>query len=163
MYFLYVVFVLLMIYADRLTKWLATVNLKNGAGVSIIPRVLELTYTENTGAAWGMLKNHRWVFLVVSTAAIICLICFLAVNIRKCGKLMTFSLCLIIAGGIGNMIDRVLLGYVVDFIYVSAIDFPVFNFADICITVGAGLLLLWLILGGDLTELIPGGKGKKNG
>jgi len=92
-----------------------------------------------------MFSNHRWVFMLTSTVAIVFIIAFLAKNIKKVHPVLTVSLTMILAGGIGNMIDRLFIGYVVDFINFLFIDFPVFNVADICVTVGAGMMLVWLL------------------
>ena len=103
---------------------------------------------ENDGAAFGMLDDHRWVFLVLSTVTIIALSYYVC-KYRPKSKWVMTSLILIIGGGIGNMIDRVLLGYVIDFIDFCA--FPnlwkwVFNIADSCVCVGTGILMVWLIM-----------------
>jgi signal peptidase II len=136
------------IFADQLTKWLCVALLEGTQSVYIIPDVLRLTYVENRGAAFGMLDEHRWVFLLLSTVAIIGLFIFLAKKPPE-SRLAWAGFTLVIGGGIGNMIDRVMLGYVIDFIDFCA--FPnlwkwVFNIADACVCVGVGILMLWLIL-----------------
>jgi signal peptidase II len=110
--------------------------------------VLRFTYLENRGAAFGMLDDQRWVFLVVSTLMIVGLLAYIIKAKPKSRFVMT-SLTLIISGGIGNMIDRVMLGYVIDFIDFCA--FPnlwkwVFNVADSAVCVGTAMLLLYLVL-----------------
>lgn len=146
------------ILLDQLTKLLAVKFLTRVATVPILKDVLHLTYLENSGAAWGILKNHRWVFMLFSTVAILLLGVYLFRGIsyfsdkREDGTypplapLGGVALSLIVSGGIGNMIDRVALGYVVDFIDFRLINFPVFNGADSFVTVGAGLLILHLLL-----------------
>jgi signal peptidase II len=136
------------IFADQLTKWLCVALLEGTQSVYLIPDVLRLTYVENRGAAFGMLDEHRWVFLVLSTVAIIGLFIFLAKKPPE-SRLAWAGFTLVIGGGVGNMIDRVMLGYVIDFIDFCA--FPnlwkwVFNIADACVCVGVGILMLWLIL-----------------
>jgi signal peptidase II len=136
------------IFADQLTKWLCVALLEGTQSVYIIPDVLRLTYVENRGAAFGMLDEHRWVFLLLSTVAIIGLFVFLAKKPPE-SRLAWAGFTLVIGGGVGNMIDRVMLGYVIDFIDFCA--FPnlwkwVFNIADACVCVGVGILMLWLIL-----------------
>lgn len=134
------------VYLDQLTKWLITTYLPED-GIIIINGVLRFTYVENTGAAFGMLSDYRWVFISLSSIAILGMLWYLFFK-KPESRLLNLSLVLLAGGGIGNMIDRVLLGYVIDFIDFHA--FPsiwvwVFNVADACITTGAGLLALYLI------------------
>lgn len=131
------------IAADAVTKALAASCLTDKA-LTVIPGVLEFVYVENRGAAFGMLADHRWVFLVTSSVAIALIIGYLAVK-RPPSKLIRVSLALIAGGGVGNMIDRVARGYVTDFINATFVDFYVFNVADSCVCVGCGLLIIWMI------------------
>ena len=112
---------------------------------TLINKLIGLTYITNDGAAWGMLDNHRWVFMLTSTVAILAMGAYLYLGFSQ-NKLYDISLAVIISGGIGNMIDRVALGEVVDMIELLFIDFPVFNVADSLVCVGAGLLILALVL-----------------
>ena len=130
---------------DQLTKWLAVVFLRGEASFPLWREVLHFTYAENTGMAFGMLKDHRWVFMVFSTLAIIGLAVYLF-RYRPEGRWMQISMAFIIGGGIGNMIDRIFLGYVVDFIDFTLIDFAIFNVADSFVCIGAGFLMLSMIL-----------------
>ncbi len=129
---------------DQLTKWIAVFHLQPIDSVPLWEGVLHLTYVENPGAAWGMLADHRWVFMVFSTVAIIGLGIYLF-GFSKEPTWVKVSLALVIGGGIGNMVDRVILGYVVDFIHFAIINFPVFNVADSCVTVGAGILMFYFV------------------
>ena len=129
---------------DQLTKWIAVLHLQPVDSIPLWEGVLHLTYVENPGAAWGMLANHRWVFMLFSTIAIIGLGIYLF-GFSKEPTWVKVSLALVVGGGIGNMIDRVILGYVVDFIYFAVINFPVFNVADSCVTVGAGMLMFYFV------------------
>ena len=133
------------ILADQLTKMLATLYLKPVGSIPIIKDVLHLTYVKNPGAAFGMLADQRWVFMLLSTVAIIGMAIYLFSGMSQ-NKLYSVSLAIVISGGVGNMFDRVGLGYVVDFIDFCLIDFAVFNGADSFVCVGAGLLILALIL-----------------
>ncbi len=130
---------------DQLTKWLAVIFLQGEASFPIWKEVLHLTYVENTGMAFGMLKDHRWVFMVFSTVAIGAILFYL-IRFRPKSRWMQVALAMIVGGGIGNMIDRVLLGYVIDFIDFTLIDFAVFNIADSFVCVGAGILIVCLLL-----------------
>ncbi|MBO7148799.1 MAG: signal peptidase II [Clostridia bacterium] len=138
--------IVMSVICDYYTKLSAVTKLKDtGLGsFDIFPDILSFTYHENRGAAFGMLSESRWVFMLVSSIAIIALGVYLFVFNSK-STLGAISLGLIMGGGIGNMIDRIKLGYVVDFIYFEPIDFPIFNFADICVTIGAALLILQVI------------------
>ena len=144
-YLLYTAVIVLGIALDQLTKWLAVKFLTLVDTCPIIKGVLHLTYVENRGAAFGMLKEHRWVFMLTSTVMIIGLLVYLYLGHTE-NKLYAVSISMIISGGIGNMIDRIALGYVVDFIDFRIINFAVFNGADSFVCVGAGLLVLALIL-----------------
>ena len=143
---------------DQLTKWLTVVNLAEYESFPLWQDVLHFTYVKNTGMAFGMLKDHRWVFMVFSTIAIVALIVYLF-RFRPESRWMQVSMAMIIGGGIGNMIDRVFLGYVVDFIDVTLINFAVFNVADSFVCVGAGIMILCLVL--DLIKEIKLEKAQK--
>lgn len=144
-YFLYTGIIILGIILDQLTKWLSVTFLAKVNTVPLISGVLHLTYVENRGAAFGMLSGHRYVFMILSTVMIVGLLIYLYMGLAE-NKLYAISISMIISGGIGNMIDRIALGYVVDFIDFRLINFAVFNGADSFVCVGAGLLVLALIL-----------------
>ncbi len=133
------------ILVDQITKILVDNLMALYSTVPIIPDFLHLTYIQNKGAAFGMLSNHRWVFMVISTIAIIAMGIYL---FRFCKERMLFKvgLALIISGGIGNMIDRVIYGYVIDMIDFRVINFAVFNVADSFVCIGAGIVFLCLVI-----------------
>ena len=145
--FLWIAIMVLAIFLDQLTKYLTILFLKPIDTLPIIEDVVHLTYVENTGAAFGMMKDQRWLFMVVSTVAIIALLIYLFRK-KTQSKLENLAIAFIVGGGIGNMIDRVVLGYVVDMIDFRLINFAVFNVADSFVCVGAGLLMLYIILTG---------------
>ena len=147
------------IYVQNLEIGAMDVILSKLAPVKIIPGVLNFRLILNDGAALGMLDDDRWVFLIISTVAIIGVLVYMFWK-KPQNKLLLVALALITGGGIGNMIDRIWLGYVVDFIDFCA--FPnlwmwVFNVADSCVTVGAGILALWMII-----DLVRESKAQKN-
>ena len=146
---------------DQLTKWLASTFLKQVGTFPIISDVLHLTYHTNKGMAFGMLETHRWLFMSVSTVTIIALAVLLYSGYVRQNRLYTVSLSLIISGGIGNMIDRVFLGYVIDFIDFRLIDFAIFNGADSFVCVGAGILILARLLDVIKESKKPKQDGKK--
>ncbi len=130
---------------DQLTKLWVLASLQPIGSYPLWRGVLHFTYVENRGAAFGMLADHRWVFMVLSTAAIVAMLLYIFITKPK-NVWETVSLSMIVGGGIGNMIDRVMRGFVVDFIDVTCIDFYVFNIADSFVCIGCGLLILTVIL-----------------
>ena len=142
--------IIVTVFLDQLTKYLTVLHLKPIDTLPIIEDVLHLTYVENTGAAFGMMKDARWVFMVTSTAAIIGILGYMIHRVyikkEKMPWMEALSLSLIVGGGIGNMIDRTMLGYVVDMIDCRFINFAVFNVADSFVCIGAGLMILYLII-----------------
>ena len=157
-YILYSVIIAVGIILDQLTKWLAVKFLQPISTFPIIKNVLHLTYVENSGAAFGMLKDHRWVFLIISSVAIVAFLAYLYLG-HADNNLYAVSLAMVTSGGIGNMIDRIALEYVVDFIDFRLINFAVFNGADSFVCVGAGMLILALII--DLKKEYAEEKAKK--
>lgn len=136
----------LVVGLDQLTKLLTLHYLPStGDTFEFIPKVLNFTYIENRGAAFGMLADKRWVFILISIVVIVVMIAFIIIKKPK-DVLLCTSVSMIVGGGIGNMIDRIFRGYVVDMIDVQFIDFYVFNVADSAVCVGCGLLILYTIL-----------------
>lgn len=142
-----VIFIILLAAADQLTKSAAALYLKGKPAFVLIPGVLELRYLENTGMAFSLLQNAQAFFYVV-TAVLVVLIAWvwsrIPVGEKRYVPLRVISLFLE-AGAIGNLIDRVMLHYVRDFIYISLINFPIFNVADMYVTVSVFFLILLLI------------------
>ena len=141
-----IVFTIVFVALDQLTKYLAILELKGKNPFVLINHVLEFQYLENRGAAFGMLPDQKIFFVII---AIIILFVILFVLIKapdtKHYHLFRFLLVLIASGAIGNMIDRLVRNYVVDFIYFSLIDFPIFNVADIYVTVATTILIIALL------------------
>ena len=132
--------------ADQLTKFLAVSTLKGREAFVLIPGLFELLYLENKGAAFGILKNRQ--YLLGLFAAVVCI--GAAVIYRRTPQEKKYTplrlvCCMLSAGALGNMIDRIFRHYVVDFLYFSLIDFPVFNVADIYVCVSCFLLLFLLL------------------
>lgn len=142
----YTAIIIAVVSIDQLTKMLAMRYLLPVYDIPLIQDVLHLTYVENTGAAFGMMKDYRWLFMTASTVAIIGIFIYLMLHGMKIGILLGIALSFIAGGGIGNMIDRVIYKYVVDFINFELIDFAVFNGADSFITIGACMMILYIIL-----------------
>ena len=142
--------IIVTVFLDQLTKYLTVLHLKPIDTYPIIEDVFHFTYVENTGAAFGMMKDARWIFMITSTVAIIGILAYMIhrayVKKVKMPWMEALSLSLIVGGGIGNMIDRTVLGYVVDMIDCRFIDFAVFNVADSFVCIGAGLMILYLLI-----------------
>ena len=143
-FFLYSLFVLAIVAADQITKYLVVANIPLYGDVSFLPGVLGLTYVQNTGAAFSAFQGMQWLF------AVIFLLFTAAVLWEYFKKPMGFTrferwcIAAIYGGGLGNMIDRLRLGYVVDMLETQFMDFPVFNVADCFITCGCTALVVSL-------------------
>ncbi len=146
-----IIIVIVGIALDQVTKLWASGSFV-GQTIEIIPGIINFTYAENTGAAFGIFANATWLLAVVSFVLAVVMGVFLiktrkVYGAKKYGKLYVVSLSMIISGAIGNLIDRVLLGYVVDFIQFDFVSFPVFNVADSLVCVGTAMLAVyWLFL-----------------
>ena len=137
--------VILGVALDQYTKYLAVTNLQEQP-ITLIEGVFQLHYLENRGAAFGIFQNQQMFFLIVGSITLFFL-SYLYIRMPQTKHFVLLRICIIsiTAGAIGNMIDRVRLQYVVDFLYFELIDFPIFNVADIFATVAAfGLVLLFL-------------------
>ena len=137
---------ILLIAVDQFTKYWAKTILKEKGPFSIIPKVFKLQYHENNGAVWGILSG-RMSFLIILTLVLMLLLTYFYLRIPTGKRYTPIRLIwiFIMAGAIGNFIDRISLGYVVDFIYFELIDFPIFNFADMCLTVSCALLVVLVL------------------
>lgn len=131
---------------DQYTKYLAVIHLKDKPAYILINGVLELNYLENKGAAFGMLQNQKvfFIFVAVVILGVIGYVLLKTPDSKKY-RMLHLLLSLIAAGAIGNMIDRIRYDYVVDFIYFVLINFPIFNVADIYVTVSTVALVVLLL------------------
>ena len=132
---LYAVLVAALVALDQLVKYLVVQQIPLGEHVPFLPHLLDLTYVENTGAAFSMFSQHTWVLTLISLVLSV----VLAVGVFKPLFRHPFgrtALALLLAGAVGNLIDRALQGYVVDMFHVLFMEFAVFNVADICVVVG---------------------------
>lgn len=136
----------LLVALDQYTKYIAVQKLKNQPAFNIINGVLEFNYLENRGAAFGMLQNQK-VFFVFVAVIFLCVIAYVLVKAPQEKKYFKLHILLVmIAGGaIGNLIDRLRLDYVVDFIYIVLINFPIFNVADMFVTFSTALLIIQVL------------------
>lgn len=161
-----VIVITILVWIDQYTKTLAISGLSGKSDKILIDGVLQLHYLENTGAAFSMLSGKTEIFLYTTPLIFgIIFAAYLLIPYRLKFKPLSYSLILIMAGAIGNHIDRVQKSYVVDFIYFSLINFPVFNVADIYVTIGvfvAAFLIIFYYKDEDL-NLLWGKRKKKNG
>lgn len=139
----YALMVIALLAADQLTKAWAVNGLS--APIDVIPGLLAFQYAENRGAAFGMMQNMQPLFILLSLLFAIAATVYLAVRNGRLPVLARLGGWLTVAGAIGNMIDRAVRGFVVDFIYVYAINFPIFNVADVCLTVGAAIVAVYIV------------------
>ena len=158
----YFLLIICIVGIDQLSKLLAVKYLLPISSIPIVKDVLHLTYVENRGAAFGMLSNHRWIFMIVSTVMMVVLGYLMFRYREKLHPIMMTGLVFVVGGGIGNMIDRTLSGFVVDFIDFTLIDFAVFNLADSFICVGVGLIVLDIIIGKSDLSFLDGKKSNKD-
>ena len=134
-----------LIGADQIIKLIVINNLKPIQYIDVIDNVLRFRYVENTGAIFGSFSTHT-VFLTIFSIILLGVTIFFFISNKNKSKIVNICLLLMISGGIGNIIDRIRLKYVVDYIEPLFVDFAVFNFADCLITVGAFLLIFYLII-----------------
>lgn len=142
-YIIFVISILSLVFIDQYTKFLARVNLKGNTSYVVIDGVVDFTYVENSGAAFGILQGKQFLFYIL-TIIVLCVLIILLYKMEFNAHNIPYFifLILIFSGAVGNFIDRIRNKFVVDFIYFKPIDFPVFNFADICITCGVILALI---------------------
>ncbi len=129
-----IIWAVLLIFLDSLTKFFAVGYLKDKESINLY--LIKLTYVENRGAAFGILQGQKFFFIIITFCVLIAIIYYY----EKVDMLSKLSLIFIFSGTVGNFIGRLFFGYVVDFIELSFIDFPVFNLADIFLTIGAVIL-----------------------
>lgn len=138
---------------DLFFKMLVLLYLKPVGTVKVFGDIFKLTYVENRGVAFGMFQGMQWIFIAV-TVIMLFLIVFYMFKKRPQGKLVYIASALIIGGGIGNLIDRIYYGFVIDYLSFSFFP-PVCNFADYCITIGVFLLAVYLLF---FTDSFKNGK-----
>ncbi len=145
-YLIDLIFMGLLFYADQYTKNLAVGRLKDARAYEMFPGVFELRYLENRGAAFGMLQNQRLFFIIVGVVfMLVILIALIRLPATRKYRPLRFALCLVAAGALGNLYDRIMLNYVIDFLYFVYINFPIFNVADCYVTVGTALLVILIL------------------
>ena len=139
-YILALVVAALVVVADQITKLLIATNLTSESCFPVLGGLFNIRFVENSGAAWSILEGKTWLLVAISLA-IMAVCVFMLIKKTYGSKLMFWAISLVLAGGVGNLIDRVF-----DFIEFGFIDFPVFNVADIAVCTGAGLVVLMFII-----------------
>lgn len=149
---MYIAVALVILLVDQILKYIVRLNFNLGETIPVIEDVFHLTYVQNTGAAFGILAEHRLFFIVFSVLVIVAMPVFLRRLLDIKGRNRLFSLCLglILGGAAGNLIDRIVFGYVID--YLDFRIWPVFNLADSAIVVGSLLLFFVVWKAGDIDE-----------
>ena len=131
---------------DQLTKiWAVTQLHDAGRVIPVIEGVFEFRYTENRGVAFGMMEGQLWLFIPLTLLVVALFSVMLVRSPLRHYKTFTIPSVMVVAGALGNLIDRIAYGYVIDFLYFKLIDFPIFNFADCCVVVGAVLLFVFFL------------------
>ena len=161
---LFTINVFILAVLDQISKMAAAKALKGNSGIPIWKDVLELYYLENTGTAWGLFEGARIFFLIVTIMIFILIVLFIIrIPFSKRMIPLLIDAILLGSGAVGNFIDRIMLGYVRDFIYFKFIDFPVFNMADVYVTIGICLfvfLIFFVYKDDEITSII---KPQKDG
>lgn len=146
---IYIIFsILVLVGFDQAIKIWISSNVSLESSHELIPGILSITNLRNDGAAWSILAGQQWLFSIITIIAIIAVVYFMIQSKGK--KLYLVSMTILLGGIIGNFINRLLDGYVVDMFQTDFINFPVFNFADMCITFGIILLFIAIFKDGDL-------------
>lgn len=145
---IYFFITLFTVIIDQVSKLFAVRYLKGQKPLIIIDKHFEFRYVENYGAAFGILQQKRMLFIIITTLVLIAIFIFLLRNYRYISNIARLAIALFLGGAIGNFIDRVRLGYVIDFIRINILptyDFPVFNLADTFIIVGT-ILIIFIVI-----------------
>ncbi|TFI60771.1 signal peptidase II [Carnobacterium divergens] len=141
----YYLLALVVLIVDQVTKYLVVQNIELYQVKAFLPGVLSWMYIQNTGAAWSILEGQMWFFYVITTVVIIGIL-YIMQKYAKESRLFSMGLALILAGALGNFIDRIRLGYVVDMVRIELIDFPIFNVADMSLSIGVALIIVYVLL-----------------
>ncbi len=134
------------IIIDRIIKLVCLSNLDIGDGISIIDNIFSITLVTNTGAAFSLFSSNT-LFLIILSFIVIGIIYFFFIKDQKLSNFMQITYGILLGGIIGNLIDRIIYGYVIDYLNFSFINFPVFNFADICIVISIIILIINILKG----------------
>ncbi|GAE24174.1 lipoprotein signal peptidase [Halalkalibacter wakoensis JCM 9140] len=142
----YYVIAIVVVLVDQLTKWVVDTQMAIGERITILEQVLYFTSHRNKGAAFGILQGQMWFFYIVTVIVIVAIVYYMQKEAKK-SALFGVSLALILGGAVGNFIDRIFRGEVVDFVdtYIFGYNFAIFNVADAALCVGVGLLFIKMV------------------
>jgi signal peptidase II len=156
---LIIILSLLLVIIDQIIKYIVISNLNLLDSINIIPNFLNITYVTNSGGAFSILSGNRYLFIILGFIAVIYIIRYI-MSYSNITKVDLIAYSLVISGIIGNLIDRIIYGYVIDYIhfYISSYSFAIFNFADMCIVIGVILIIYNLFIKGDSYETNNGRK-----
>lgn len=147
----YLIVAAAVIIVDQIVKYAVMNSIEIGETVFHNP-ILSLTHLHNEGAAWSMLEGKMWFFYIITAVTCAVVVYILAKNLKS-SKWLTIGLSLILGGAIGNFIDRIRLNYVVDMFQVEFFNFPIFNVADMALTVGVGCVFIYILLDEKLDKV----------
>ena len=139
---IYLALIMVLVAIDQLVKYWTVQNIALGETIYHNP-IMSLTYLQNDGAAWSMLEGKMWFFYIITIVAVVILSVMIYKN-RHDSKWLTYGLTMVLAGAIGNFVDRLHLKYVIDMFQIEFFNFPIFNVADVCITVGVICIFIYL-------------------
>ncbi len=144
---------MIIIVLDQFLKYIVSYNMDFFESIRVIPNFFHITYVTNTGAAFSMFQNGRWFFVILGIIAVIAIIRYIYLE-NKIRKSEALAYALLIGGITGNLIDRVVFGYVIDFFdfYILGYDAPIFNIADTSIVIGAVIIIYNIVFIGDKDE-----------
>lgn len=142
--YIWIIIAVLTVILDQASKAFIVGNVSFADHFTFVPGVFDIVYVKNTGAAFSILENHTWILGAISVAFSVAIVIYM-LKAKPAEKLTVISAGLLLGGAIGNGIDRILRHYVVDFIELTLFSFPVFNLADVAITIGAALIVFWAL------------------
>ena len=157
---LYTAVFLVLLAADQILKYWVTQNLDLYESMPLIPGLVELKYIQNTGGGWSILSDYTWLLSLLTSVILVVVLVLLVRGIVR-HPLGRWGCVLLLAGGLGNLIDRFRLGYVVDMFNFQFMDFPVFNIADICVVCGMALAAVYYLFFYDKYD--ANGREKRDG
>ena len=143
--FIYYILAAIIVAVDQFTKFLTVQNIDLYEIVEVIPNVLSWMYIRNTGAAWSILEGQMWFFYLITIIVVGAVIYYLQ-KFGKNSRLFSIALALILAGSIGNFIDRIRFEYVIDMVRLEFINFPIFNVADMSLSIGVFLMIIFVFI-----------------
>ena len=130
---------------DQIVKYWTVANFAVNEGQDFIPGILSFFYIQNDGAAWGIFSGQMWLFYII-TVAVVAVLVYMLHKEAKGAPLLAIGLSFMIAGALGNFIDRLHLNYVIDMFRLEFVDFPIFNVADVCLTIGVIMMIVYMII-----------------